>query len=213
MAKHPRPGRVKTRLAAAFGPEAACALQRAFLVDLAARLAETGWATTWAVSPPDAPFGDVLPGARWIGQRGADLGARMDAATTDLFAEGPGPVLVLGADAPHAALDELRAAAAALEAGSDVALGPARDGGYWLVGLRAPTPALFADVPWGTDSVLRTTLARAETLHLGVRLVAPTFDVDEPADVRRLHELLVRGDIVLPETTRVLARLTDFTDY
>jgi rSAM/selenodomain-associated transferase 1 len=207
MVKHPRPGRVKTRLAAAYGLDAACALQRAFIVDLAARLAGTGWPTTWAVSPPDAPFADIVPGACCIGQRGRDLGARMAAATADLFADGPGPVLVLGADTPHVALDAVRAAACALEARADVVLGPATDGGYWLVGLRAPAPALFAGVPWGTASVLDATLARARAHGLDTRFVEAAFDVDEPADVLRLRDLLARGEVVLPETARVLATL------
>jgi hypothetical protein len=210
MAKHPQPGRVKTRLATAYGAAAACALQRAFVVDLAARLAGTGWVTTWAVSPSDAPFGEVVPGARCIGQRGADLGARMAAATADLFAEAPGPVLVLGADTPHVALDELRAAAGALDGDADVVLGPATDGGYWLVGLRAPAPGLFAGVPWGTATVLETTRTRAQALGLAVRLVAQTFDVDEPADVRRLQGLLAQGEVVLPETARALLDLTQY---
>jgi rSAM/selenodomain-associated transferase 1 len=207
MAKHPRPGRVKTRLATAYGAEAACALQRAFIVDLAARLAGTGWPTTWAVAPPDAPFGEIVSGARCIGQRGADLGARMAAATADVFADGPGPVLVLGTDTPHVALDALHSAVGALAGGTDVVLGPAADGGYWLLGLRAPTPALFAAVAWGTPTVLETTLARANALALAVHLVEPAFDVDEPADVRRLQCLLARGEIALPETARALTQL------
>jgi rSAM/selenodomain-associated transferase 1 len=208
MAKHPEAGRVKTRLAAAYGAEAACALHRAFVVDLAARLADTGWRTTWAVSPPGAPFADVVPGARCIPQRGSDLGTRMAAAAGDLFAEGPGPVLVLGADTPHLALDELATAAAALHHGSDVVLGPAEDGGYWLVGLRAPAPRLFADIAWGTATVLDDTLARARALGLAVHLVARAFDVDEPTDLRRLQGIILRGDVDLPETARALVRLT-----
>jgi glycosyltransferase A (GT-A) superfamily protein (DUF2064 family) len=132
----------------------------------------------------------------------------MAAATADVFADGPGSLLVLGADTPHVALDALRSAARALEAGADVVLGPAADGGYWLVGLRAPTPALFAAVAWGTATVLETTLDRARALGLAVHLVEPTFDVDEPADVLRLQGLLACGALVLPETARTLARLT-----
>lgn len=201
------PGRVKTRLAAAFGPEAACALHRAFVVDLAARLAETGWAVTWAVWPPDAPFADVVPGARVIGQRGPDLGARMAAATADLFTEGPGAVLVLGTDTPHLALTALRASATALAEGTDVVLGPAVDGGYWLLGLRAPAPELFAGIPWGTGDVLDATRVRARALRLAVRLVESAFDVDVPDDVRRLRTLLASGEVVLPATARALERL------
>lgn len=207
MAKHPDAGRVKTRLAAAYGAEAACALYRAFVVDLAARLATTGRETAWAVWPPGSPFGDVLPGARWFPQRGADLGERMAAATADLFAEAPTPVIVLGADVPHVSLAALDDAERALVDGTDVVLGPAADGGYYLIGLRAPTPGVFTNVAWGTATVLETTRVRAAGLGLATRLVGPDFDLDEPADVRRLRALLADGAVALPATTRVLAIL------
>jgi rSAM/selenodomain-associated transferase 1 len=204
MAKYPTPGRVKTRLAAAVGPDAAAALARAFVVDLAARLAGTGQPVVWAVTPPDAPFATLLPGARAIGQRGADLGARMAAATADLFAEDPAPVIVLGTDTPHVRLDALDAAGAALATGTDVVLGPAEDGGYWLLGLRTPVPDLFTGVAWGGDTVFRTTADRARALGLATRLVAPAFDVDDVDALRRLGALLAAGRVILPETARVL---------
>src|SRR5205823_13822495 len=99
-AKHPVPGRVKTRLAAALGADAACALYRAFVLDLAERLAALPYAVTWAYTPPDAPFAELLPGARCRPQRGRDLGERLAAALADELAEGPGPVLAIGGDAP-----------------------------------------------------------------------------------------------------------------
>lgn len=209
MAKHPVPGRVKTRLGRAFGDAAACRLYRAFLVDLAARLATMRWEVTWAVWPPDAPFERVVPGARCVRQEGATLGERMAAATARLLADGGTPVAVLGVDAPHAPLAAVADAGRALAGAADVALGPAADGGYWLIALRAPEPALFDGIAWGTSAVLGETLARARARGLRVHQVTATFDVDEPADVTELRALIASGAVSLPRTAAVLATLPE----
>src|SRR5436309_13637195 len=205
MARHPVAGRVKTRLAAVLGADVACALYRAFVLDLAARLGALPYAVTWAHTPPDAPFAELLPGARCRPQRGRDLGERLAAAFADEFASGPGPVLAIGADAPHIPAAALAEAATALARGADVVLGPAADGGYYLIGLRDPAPGLFAGIAWGTAGVLEATLARAGGAGLAAHLLAPGFDVDEVADLARLATLLARGDVRLPRTTGVLA--------
>lgn len=204
MARHPEPGRVKTRLARAFGAEAAAALYRAFVGDLAERLSALPYAVTWAVDPPDAPFETVVPGARFRGQDGADLGERMARAFAAEFAAGEGPVAVIGTDTPHLPAEALAGAAAALGRDADVVIGPALDGGYYLLGLTAPAPALFSGIPWSTDAVLAATLARARMLGLRTHLLPETFDVDEPTDVARLLDLLSSGDATLPRTESVL---------
>jgi len=204
MAKHPEPGRVKTRLAAAFGAERACALYRAFVLDLAERLRTLPYAVTWAFWPAAAPFADVLPGVRCRPQRGRDLGERLAGAVAAAFAEAPGPVLVIGADAPHVPAESLAEAARALGGTADVVLGPAEDGGYYLIGLREPAD-LFAGIAWSTPSVLAATRGRAERLGLRTHLLPPSFDVDEPADLLRLRALLDRGDAYLPRTAALLA--------
>ncbi|HZP40139.1 MAG TPA: TIGR04282 family arsenosugar biosynthesis glycosyltransferase [Candidatus Binatia bacterium] len=208
MAKYPAPGRVKTRLAASLGEDAAVALARAFVLDLAARLATLPYEVVWAVDPADAPFAALVGGARCVPQRGADLGARMARAVADELGAGAGAVLVLGADAPHVALPAIIDAAGALAAGADVVLGPAADGGYWLIGLAAALPALFAGVAWGTARVLAETEARAAALGLSVRRVASTFDVDDVAGLARLADLVRRGAVELAHTRGVLETLT-----
>ena len=207
MAKHPVPGRVKTRLAAALGADTACALYRAFVLDLAERLGGLPYAVTWAYTPPDAPFAELLPGARCRPQHGRDLGERLAAAIADELAEGPGPVLAIGADAPHVPAAPLAEAAAALAGRADVVLGPAADGGYYLIGLRRPAPGLFAGIAWSTAGVLEATRARAEAAGLAVHLLPPGFDIDEVVDLVRLRALLARGEVRLPRTTEVLAVL------
>ena len=207
MAKHPVPGRVKTRLAAALGADTACALYRAFVLDLAERLRALPYAVTWAYTPPDAPFAELLPGARCRPQHGRDLGERLAAAIADELAEGPGPVLAIGADAPHVPAAPLAEAAAALAGRADVVLGPAADGGYYLIGIRGPAPDLFAGIAWGTAGVLEATLARARAAGLAPHLLPPSFDIDQPADLARLRALLARGEVSLPRTTGVMAGL------
>jgi rSAM/selenodomain-associated transferase 1 len=204
MAKYPAPGRVKTRLANALGADVACALYRAFVLDLWDRLRGLPYPVTWAYWPPEAPFGALLPDARCRAQTGADLGERMAAAIASELCEHGGPVLVIGADVPHVAAASLAEGAAALAGGADVVLGPAADGGYYLIGVKAAVPALFERIAWGTPEVLGATLARAAELRLVTHRLSPDFDVDEPADLDSLRTLLARGQAQLPRTARLL---------
>jgi rSAM/selenodomain-associated transferase 1 len=209
MAKHPAPGQVKTRLAAAIGAAAACALYRAFVLDLAERLRALPYPVTWAYWPAEAPFPALLPGARCRPQEGHDLGERMARAMAAEFTDGAGAVLVVGADTPHLPAERVTEAVNALTAGADVVLGPAADGGYYLIGLRAPAAGLFAGITWGGPGVLAATLARAGCLRLRPHLLAPTFDVDDAGDLGRLRTLLARQEVHLPRTAALLARLSD----
>ena len=211
MAKHPAPGRAKTRLAAAIGAPAAVSLSRAFIRDLATRLAALPYAVTWAYWPRGVPFRALLGGlpAGWRCrlQRGRDLGERMTNAIRAELARGCGPVLVIGADVPHLSAAALAEAAAALTSGSDLVLGPAADGGYYLIGVTACRPALFSEMPWGSEAVFVTTRRRARRLGLRTHVLSPTFDVDEREDLDRLRALIARGALDLRHTARVLARL------
>lgn len=98
----------------------------------------------------------------------------------------PAAILV-GTDVPSMMVDDLRQAAAALAAGDDPVLGPAEDGGYWLVGMRRMADAVFADVPWSTDVVLAATLQRCIALGWRVAEIATRWDVDRPEDIERLR--------------------------
>jgi rSAM/selenodomain-associated transferase 1 len=204
MARHPERGRVKTRLAAVLGDDRACALHHAFVLDLADRLGALPYDVIWAYTPAAAPFPALLPHARCIAQVGDDLGERMANAMAAAFAEDATPVLVIGADVPHVPAASL--AEAAEMAATRVVVGPAEDGGYYLIGLPRPIPELFAGVPWGTAAVLEATRERAAGLGLAMHLLPPTFDVDEPRDLERLRRLLERGDVVLPRTQALIAR-------
>src|SRR4029453_17512182 len=208
MAKYPSPGTVKTRLSAQIGATTACRLYAAFVGDLAERLTRAGLPVCWAVWPPDALFATLVPpGQRCIPQVAGDLGQRMEAAMRACRDVLPLPVIVLGADAPHLEPARLTEAAAALAGGADVVLGPATDGGYYLIGQTEPSPALFRDIAWGSSEVLDATLTRAHAAGLRVHLLAPTFDVDDADGLAALRALLAAGGVELPPTTAVLATM------
>jgi hypothetical protein len=185
--KEPRAGRVKTRLAAALGDEAAAAVYRTIAEGVVAgTLPEAGeYERLVFYDPPDAGerMRSWLPAGRLRKQAAGDVGARMADAFARCFARGARRVAIVGSDAPAVGRAEAREAFAALGA-HDVVLGPAHDGGYWLVGLRAPQPALFEGVAWSTPSVLAETLARAAARGLSVARLDPRRDVDTIEDLR-----------------------------
>lgn len=204
MAKVAVPGRVKTRLAASIGEVAAAGLAEAFQRDLEMRLATLGASVTWFWHP-EPPKG--RPTATNRRQEGADLGARMAAAIASVAAARPGPVLVLGTDAPHVPLEWLRDGAQALRDGADVVLGPAEDGGYWTIGVSRPEPRLFEQIRWGTAGVYEETLARVHALGMVHRVLPTTYDVDDRDDLTRLCGDLAAGVVALPATAGALAMI------
>jgi len=207
MAKYPVPGGVKTRLARVLGADRACALYEAFMLDLAGRLAVLPYPVTWAFWPPTAPFPSLMPAARCRPQRGDDLGERMASAIADELVEHGGSVVVIGVDAPHLPAALLDEAAEALAGGADLVLGPAADGGYYLIGLARPIPELFSGVAWGSPDVLDATRERAARLGLRTHVLPLEFDVDEPGDLTRLRATLSAGVVDLPRTALLLGEV------
>jgi len=192
IAKVPVPGAVKTRLCPPLTPTDAAALARCFLLDRVEQLGliETGERLV-AFAPPEreAEARALLPpGLRLVPQAGADLGARLDRLLTDLLAEGYAGAIAVDADSPTLPTAFLREACGHLcDARADVVVGPCEDGGYYLIGLRRPAPALFVDMPWSTPAVLDETVRRARRLGLRLVRLAPWFDVDRAEDLARLR--------------------------
>jgi rSAM/selenodomain-associated transferase 1 len=198
---------VKSRLAAAIGAEAAADLYRAFVLDLAERLHDAGIEPLWAVWPAGAAFERVLPGARRCDQEGRDLGERMAAVARRVLAGRAAGVVFLGADVPHVDVDAVRAAMHTLRARThEVVLGPADDGGYYLLGLCRFIGPLFHGIEWGGPHVLASTTAQLAALGVAYHTTAPCFDVDEQADLVRLAALVRRGAVALPHTAAALVR-------
>lgn len=198
MAKAPRPGTVKTRLHPLLGPAGCAALQAELIRHTLQTASSSGLAVHLAYAAggdegdnaaksrdraDSFPLGLVPPGVSRLRQRGDHLGQRMTAATCDVLAAGAGRLLVIGTDAPTLTAGDLSAAATALDT-HDVVLGPALDGGYYLIGMRSPHPEVFGIDPalWSTDQVLAATRARARELGLTVELLRPLRDLDTPQD-------------------------------
>jgi rSAM/selenodomain-associated transferase 1 len=188
LAKAPVAGHVKTRLIPALGADGAARLQARLIrrtVEIACEAA-TGPVTLW-VSPDGSHsiFGD-LASAYPIGlctQPDGDLGIRMLAALANDM-----PTLVIGTDCPALTPTHLRDAAQVLRGGKPVVI-PAEDGGYVLIGLNRPEPAVFADIVWSTGTVMEETRMRLKRLQSGWRELPPLWDVDRPDDLERLRKL------------------------
>jgi len=190
MAKHPEVGRTKTRLCPPLSPSGAAELYEALLNDtitlvsclqgirLAVAVTPAAAVTAWR---PGVPEGALL-----LPVEGADIGVCLSQATGHLFAEGFSRVLALNSDGPTLPAAHIERAEALLER-SDVVLGPSEDGGYYLVGLRRPSPDLFRDIAWSTACVMAQTLDRAAALGLSVALLPSWYDIDTAADLERLR--------------------------
>lgn len=190
FAKYWQPGAVKTRLAGAIGEVAAAELHQAFVEALTERLAHVGDSRSLVVAPADqvVAFRQVCPPA-WdvVPQATGDLGCRLRAFFDLAFAEGASRVVVIGADSPNLPTELVERAFIALDESATV-LGPADDGGYYLVGSRGAPPPIFDDIPWSTSRVLQATIAELKAAGVLYSLLTPWYDVDELADLRRLDD-------------------------
>lgn len=188
--RYPEPGKTKTRLIPELGPQGAADLQHDMtehMVDAVSSCASASVEIHYSGGTEEAM-------TRWLGEEATfreqgegDLGDRMAGAFSDAFAEGVEHAAIIGIDCPDvtarivdAALDRLR--------DCDLVLGPATDGGYYLIAVRAAArdramPALFETMEWGTDRVLEETTRRAKRANLRVALLAPLDDVDRPEDI------------------------------
>jgi hypothetical protein len=192
LAKAPIAGLAKTRLIPALGARGAARLQRDFTRHAlrTATGAGLGPVTLWYAPEADHRFFRALRRTMNVDcqvQPTGDLGARMHTAFRLHCVQGP--LLLIGTDCPALRPHDLREAAQALCDGHDAVLGPAEDGGYVLVGLRSPQPALFSGMVWSTPSVMAETRARARGLGLRVMELETLWDVDLPADLPRLCTL------------------------
>lgn len=199
MVKVPQVGSVKTRLVPPLTPNEAAALSACFVRDTAANIAAidggAGILDGVAVYTPagaEAALLESLPESfALLPQRGASLGDRLSNATVDLLAAGYQTLCLINADSPTLPPAMLRSAASSLaRSGDRVVLGPSRDGGYYLIGLKHAHRRLFEEIEWSTSRVLAQTLDRAAELSLEVELLPAWYDVDGTADIGFLCEEL-----------------------
>ena len=194
FAKAPLAGFAKTRLIPALGAEGAADLARDMLSHTLEQALGAGMhAVELCMSPaPSDPAWQGVPLPRAVEQSNqgdGDLGARMSRAIDRSLALQLGPVLVIGTDCPALNAAQLSEAARQLEH-HDAVLLPASDGGYVLIGLKAPCPSLFTDMAWSTPAVATETLSRMASLGLKVWQGPTLHDIDEPSDLKYLPETL-----------------------
>ena len=214
MARYPELGKVKTRLAKSLGDEATLTLYSAFLRDLAQRFA--GWICDlhWAYTPDNADFASfastLVPVNRLsmhsFPQQGPELGARLHHVFLSTCLDGFQRTIVIGSDSPQISRATVERAREALDH-FDVVLGPAEDGGYYLIAMREPYD-VFSDIPMSTSVVLQMTIEKAHDQGLSVHLLEPLFDVDELSDLERLAHLLRTEQELAPATAACLAHFT-----
>ncbi|NEP00593.1 MAG: glycosyltransferase [Symploca sp. SIO2E9] len=186
--RYPEPGKTKTRMIPALGASGAAELQRRMTEHTLSEIKEL---KAWRSLSVEVHFngGDQQLMAQWLGselayrkQSEGDLGRRMTSAFETSFAAGMTRVVIIGTDCPGLNAKLISQALQAL-AEHDLVLGPARDGGYYLIGLRRLFPELFIGISWGTSEVRQQTLEIAENLNLEIAQLAPLTDVDRPEDL------------------------------
>jgi rSAM/selenodomain-associated transferase 2/rSAM/selenodomain-associated transferase 1 len=186
FARFPEPGRAKTRLIPALGSEGAARLHAEMVRHTLRRVDELDGMRrasieVWFAGGDAERFKLAFGEGRYYPQSDGDLGARMAHAFGTMLADARAAVII-GSDCPGITARMISDAFDALLC-HDLVLGPATDGGYYLIGLRRPVTDLFDRMPWGTAQVLSETLARAKRLSLVVHLLPPLDDVDEPSDL------------------------------
>jgi rSAM/selenodomain-associated transferase 2/rSAM/selenodomain-associated transferase 1 len=232
FARVARPGQVKTRLIPALGSEGAAALHRRLVlrtlrtarsVSRCAHGVKNEWRMLEVHVAPDMDQANSFraedavlgPLQAWLGddwgfrlQTAGDLGRRMAQAMADSFAEGASATVIIGSDCPTLTPEILHSAFELLRT-SPVVLGPAQDGGYYLVGLRQPLPDLFRGIDWGTASVLTQSLQILERLRIRPALLPILADVDRPGDLDAWNRLLEQEEADLRRISVIIPALNE----
>ncbi|UCE34605.1 MAG: TIGR04282 family arsenosugar biosynthesis glycosyltransferase [Deltaproteobacteria bacterium] len=207
--RNPERGEVKTRLAATLGHNVARDLYRCFILDMLSALESTDFPITICYYPKDAlddVKGIVGDGYAFQPQYGEDLGERMKNGMTDSFAQGFDPVIVIGSDIPDLPVAFIQESFAALQT-YDTVIGPALDGGYYLIGFKQESflPEAFRGIEWGTNTVLTRTLGILRDHQRTAYLLPPLQDIDTLEDLKVFLEKLKHA----PHSLRTMTYLND----
>ena len=210
FAKFWTPGQVKSRLAAGIGPEPASRLYRAFLATLLERFGHSADRRTLMFTPADrrAEFSQ-LAGTAWSleVQAVGDLGNRMQLFFESSLQAGNQKIVLIGSDSPTLPTAIVDQAFLWLD-DTPVVIGPSEDGGYYLIGVSGSVPPIFRGIEWSTPDVLSQTLAHLDRASIPCRLLPVWYDIDEAADLARLHRELAE----LPGSDAALLALRDELD-
>ena len=194
--REPVPGRSKTRLAAGVGGSAAARLYAVTLANTLDVAVASGGRVILSLAS--------VPSGGWVRdfdvslelQPPGDLGDRMANAFARRFAEGEDRVMIVGSDCPNLTPEHLRGAAVGLD-DADVVLGPAADGGYWLVAQRAPGVDLFSDIPWSSHKTLSRTTARLDDIKASWSVLEELADIDTAEELEAaIDDPRTPGDLV-----------------
>jgi uncharacterized protein len=191
MTKAPQAGQSKTRLVPPLSLDEAAGLATALLFDQLEHLARFSGANLFiSFAPANAaqlfnPF--QARGFACFAQQGDSLGERMNHAFTHLFASGFSPTVLIGSDLPPVPHEFLDRAYTSLQVGADVVLGPAADGGYYLIGMSRPLEDVFQNIRWSQGDVLARTIEKIATLGLRHELMPSWYDIDTAQDLARLQ--------------------------
>ena len=206
MAKAPRPGQVKTRLAQCFPPSAVAEFYRCLLEDTVA-LAQSLDDVEVGIMCPASDVDDLAQSlgdtVRVVAQKGGGLAAGLTSVFAEFAAAGQKRVIAFNSDSPHLPRSVLETAFETLAA-HDVVVGPTQDGGYYLVGAKASHASLFANDGMSTSSALERLLRRATALELSVGFATPFYDIDVMDDLTRLADELRLAPARAPRTAQWL---------
>lgn len=200
----------KTRLAAHLSGPQLRALREALLADTLATACAYPHADVVVFVTPAGADTEILAAAPRpvpvVAQEGDDLGARMRHALERLIVrDGYDGAMLVGTDAPLMTTEHLDEAATLLRTRGGIVLGPADDGGYYLIGMLRVLAPLFEGIAWGTDSVLFDTMAAADRLNVDACLIRGTYDLDTADDIRRLErDLAAYPETVAPNVRRCI---------
>ena len=216
IAKRPAPGQTKTRLSPPLLPEQASELYECFLRDtLDIARAVPGVSRLMHYAPDDSGgyFQQLAPDFGLRPQVGRHLGERLDQVLTACLDKGFERAVIMDSDSPTLPPAYIERAFIELDA-ADVVLGPCKDGGYDLIGLKRPQPGLLRDVQMSTDHVLRDTLDLAQQAGLRAALLPGWFDVDTAQELERLRaELAAPSALGAASTRAYLARLAQQPEF
>jgi len=215
MTRFPEAGTTKTRLARTIGDEEAVRLYQAFLTDLAWKFAGQTCDLHWAYTPVEVDYlsfiatlaPSLIQHMHSFPQQGADLGARLHHVFRWTYDRGYQHTIVIASDSPQISLKIVTLAQKALDK-ADVVLGPADDGGYYLIAMRRPHD-VFRDIPMSTNIVAQKTIELAQSQGLKVHTLENLLDIDELPDLLRLAQLLEADSSLAPETANYLATIKE----
>ena len=190
--RYPEPGLTKTRLISALGEEGAAKLQKKLTEDTIQKIEQL--VKTSTIEPVICfEGGDLVSMQNWLGpdrlyqsQGQGNLGEKLKKSFGDAFAAGAQRVVTIGCDCPGLSRKIVGRAFDALYM-KDLVLGPATDGGYYLIGIKYSIDALFEDIPWGTDQVFEKTVSLAQQLDLSIEILEELHDVDRPEDLTHIN--------------------------